>query len=461
MEAPENLVEAVNRLKPRAMLLLDTNTIMDAPWLQSYEINAPGPFLVVVPRAVDNELMSVRRGGKDERTRQKASRAYNVTYNLYARGNPAAGIDLGNDRWLITVSSPRLRNSNSLEDDQVLRNLGRVDAALLRLAAACAQDCPDAPALLITRDKDLARAAKIQGLSVCPLSDLRSSEALEKMLLDERPSKIPDIAAVFSDEERPVNIAMTLEELRSDGGDLIARGSGRLAYDEDRFPFRWTFPYKNLASYKNLGEVDIHEIADAVVMPPENVDFMGADEKIPEPVKQFVCGMLEESGRWGWVSWALQSPLTQVRFNLEWLTAMGGMRDELYRPRAETHKRLISPEEAGRYDKLSIQHDRHMQSLLNGTAKSVGRAYRSAFQLSKALCDLLGFDEEMYDMGEWDPNDLESVLIYFLDVALGTWSVGETREQEHIYRPFVRPQQEEEAVVDDEEYEEAIEDDGD
>ena len=81
MEAPENLVEAVNRLKPRAMLLLDTNTIMDAPWLQSYEINAPGPFLVVVPRAVDNELMSVRRGGKDERTRQKASRAYNVTYN--------------------------------------------------------------------------------------------------------------------------------------------------------------------------------------------------------------------------------------------------------------------------------------------------------------------------------------------------------------------------------------------
>ena len=120
----------------------------------------------------------------------------------------------------------------------------------------------------------------------------------------------------------------------------------------------------------------------------------------------------------------------------------------------------MSPEGSVTYDDLSIQHDRHLQSLLDGTAESVGRVYRSVFQLSKALDDLLGQDDVGWDdPGEWNPDDLESVLIHFLDIAMGTWSVGETREQEFTYRPFELPEQEEEAVVDDED--EVVEDDED
>ena len=334
MEAPENLVNAVSRLKPRAMLLLDTNTIMNAPYLDSYEINAQGRFLLVVPRTVYYELMGLKLGG-NERKRRRASHALDVTGKLYARDNPAAGIDLGNDRWLITVKTPSPPDSNGLEDDQVRQNLGKVDAALLRLAAACAKGCPDTRTVLITEDKNLTHVARVQGLPALKLSDLRSREVLEKMLLDARPGEAPSVdfsAILDSSEERPVKIVMKLEELRSEGDYLIARGSGYLVYDERRSPFRWTFPYKNLASYKGLWNVDIHGPSDEMVMPLENVDFMGADEGIPEGVRRFACRMLEESGGWAGYGRALQSPLTMLRFNIVWYAAMNTLRGHFYRP---------------------------------------------------------------------------------------------------------------------------------
>ena len=55
MKTPENVVKAVERLKPQAVLLLDTNILMENPRLESYEITVPGPFLLVVPQVVHNE----------------------------------------------------------------------------------------------------------------------------------------------------------------------------------------------------------------------------------------------------------------------------------------------------------------------------------------------------------------------------------------------------------------------
>ena len=77
-------------------------------------------------------------------------------------------------------------------------------------------------------------------------------------------------------------ISMTLEELRSEGDALIAQGSGRLSYDEARFPFRWTFPYPDLASYEP-DTVDVHELDESAVMSSENLDFMGADSNSRNP----------------------------------------------------------------------------------------------------------------------------------------------------------------------------------
>ena len=437
MVAPENLMDAVSRLKPRAILLLDTNTVMDAPKLDSYDINSPGPFLLVIPLVVDNELMSVKLGGRDERTKQKASRAWNFLNKLYEGGNPTRGIDLDSGRWLVTAKSPEPPDLGGAEDQQIFRNLGRVDTALLRLAAACAQDCPDTSTVLVTGDRNLTHVSKAQGLSVCRLSDLRSPEVLEKVLVcagSIRVSNIDFSALLDRDVERPVKISMTLEELRSEGDALIAQGSGRLSYDEARFPFRWTFPYPDLASYEKPDTVDVHELDESAVMSSENLDFMGADEQLPEPVKKFVCSLLEDSARWSDTGKSLQSPLTRLRFNLVWHSAMGTLIGEPYRHRAEIHKKLMSQESVSTYDHLTSQHDRHLRSLQDGTAESFGCAYRSMFQLNEALYGLLGLEEE-YDP-EGGPLDLVSALIFFLDTALGTWSVGETREAEWVYSPF-------------------------
>ena len=452
MDTPQNLIDAVNRLKPQTVLLLDTNVIMNSPRLDrrdKWEINAPGPHLLVIPRIVDIELMSLTRGGKDEETRGKASRAYHVTAKLYERGNPNAGIDLGSYRWLITVDVPSDPDSQTLEDDLARINLGKVDTALVKLASACVQDCPDISVVLVTEDGRCRRFARTGGISACRRSDLRSSEMLDEMFRDDKTSGELDIetdlaTTVDSDEERPVKIAVTLEELRSEGVGLVARGSGSLTYDGKRFPFRWTFPYQNLSIYNQLTD-NYPESAWYAVMPLENVDFMGAEDKIPEQARRFVCTMLEEAYELN----DLQSPLTKVRSSIVWHTQMGSTRGGyLNGPLTEVQKEGLTAEQAETIENLRIQHDRYAQSLFDGSAESVGRVYRAAFNLSEADDEIRGYGPHEYNEHYWD---LETSLIEFLDEALGVWSVGETREAEYTHRPYEWPEDEEEVTVDDEE----------
>ena len=134
METPKNLVDAVNRIKPQAILLLDTNTIMRPPRLESYEISAEGPFLLVVPHlmaGVGGELISIELGNEGKSKGEMASRARRYLGKLYEQGDPKAGINLGNGRWLITVYTPK-PDRDDLEDQRARRNLGPVDSALLR-----------------------------------------------------------------------------------------------------------------------------------------------------------------------------------------------------------------------------------------------------------------------------------------------------------------------------------------
>ena len=99
---------------------------------------------------------------------------------------------------------------------------------------------------------------------------------------------------------------------------FVASGSGRLTDGEERYPFRWTFPYQNLAIY-NLSDDDVPISTEYAVMPLENVDFMGADDKISEEIRRYVCSMLEEA----YESKDLQSPLTKVRASMLFNTHMG------------------------------------------------------------------------------------------------------------------------------------------
>lgn len=448
MEAPQNLVDAVSRLKPQMVLVLDTNVIMNSPWLDRWKIDKPGTILLVIPRIVDIELMSLTRGGKDQDTREKASRACYVTDKLFERGNPTIGIDLGADRWLISVDVPSAPDTTTLEDDLARKILSKVDAALVKLARACVQDCPDTSVVLVTEDGHCRRFARNGGLATCRRADLRSPETFEKMLQDALPSERPDTKDPFEefDDERPVTVAMTLEELRSDGDYLIARGSGRITDGEERYPFRWTFPYQNLAVF-DLPPDEIPISSEYAVMPLENVDFMGADESIPEDVRRYVCSMLEDA----YESKDLQSPITKVRFDMSFYTNLGTTRGGVpFGSLSEKQKQGKEEKDVKRYEEIRIGHDRHVKSLYDGSAKSMSEAFRSAFQLSEALDSFWdGIIDDEYD---WDHWNVELSLMWFLDRALEAWVVGETREAEYTYRPFAWP--EDEAVDDDEDGEE-------
>ena len=451
MNALQNLDDAVTRIKPRVILVLDTNVIMKFPWLDRLKISSSGPFLLVVPTLVDGELMRLRKD-KDERTRKRASLAHWFTSKLYEQGKPHAGVDLGDDRWLITVSAPASGVINALDDQQTRSDKGMVDAALLRMTAACTRDFSDASTLFVTEEHDLRRRASTLGLSACQLSDLRSSETFENIFRETRPNEelnIEDaiIALVDPKNKRTIKIAVTLEELKSETDNLlVARGSGQLTYEGKRFPFRWMFPYQNQAIYNRLSD-DIPESSEYAEMPLENVDFMGADDEIPEGVRRYVCSMLEGA----YESQDLQSPITKVRASMLFNTFMGITRGgtPFDYPLSEEQKQGKEPEDAERYEELRISHNQHVSSLYDGSAKSMSEAYRSAFQLSENLDSFWdGIIDDEYDEFNWN---VELSLIEFLDEALGAWSVGETREAEYTHTPFPSLEDDEESSADDEE----------
>ena len=301
MNAPENLAKAVERLNPQAILLLDTNILMDNPRLESYEIAASGPVLLVVPQVVFNELLSLTFN-PDQQKKQKASDARKHLGKLFQQGDPTDGIDLGNDLWLITASAPRPEGPEdiSLEDDQLFRYQGQVDLALLRLADVCSQEISNICTAFVTKDKELGNSARSRGCAVCELHDLRSPEVLRDLLGNGSLSGVVDIeselASLDPDEERPVKVSMTLEEHRREGDHLIASGRGSLTYDERRHPFLWRYPYTNPQGLEDWDS--LQDFArNTGGMPVEHLDFMdGNEERIPERVKGFACSMLEKAG---------------------------------------------------------------------------------------------------------------------------------------------------------------------
>ena len=302
MKTPENLVKAVERLKPQAVLLLDTNILMDYPQFASHRISAQGPFLLVIPEVVSNELLGLTFN-RDQEKKQKASRAHGQLAELYAQGNPATGIDRGNGVYIMTASAPRPTGpeGSSLEDDQAWRYLGQVDAALLRLADACAGVLLDTPTVLITKDKNLTHVARSRGLAICPWTKLQSPEAVDKLLLsDDQPDPVQDIDAHFaslfdSAEERSVRVGLTVEELRAEDDYLIARGVGLLTDGDTGYPFRWTYPYKNAGIVEDTDSL-IRMMDRTGTMPMENVDFFGAEERLQEELRRHVCSILIEAG---------------------------------------------------------------------------------------------------------------------------------------------------------------------
>ena len=555
MKTPENLLKAVEHLNPQAILLLDTNTVMDYPQFVSHKIAAPGPFLLVVPQVVDNELLGLTFNN-DTQTKQKASRAHKQLGKLYERGNPADGIDVGNDRWVMTVSSPRpaATENTPIEEDQIWRYLGQVDAALLRLADACAEDLPDTRTLLITRDRKLTHVARSRGLAVYPWPKLRSPETLDRLLLPgDRFGPITDIDTYFSslldsNKERNVKMAMTLEELKSEGDYLVARGMGCLNYDDEEYRFRWTYPYEDAGKTEDTDSL-IKMMDNLGTMPLENVDFFGKEESLQEDLKRYVCSVLVEAGRdrhasdptiWhdfpnvgeieyrreslehddpGWKGlwergrWSLQSPSVRLRLAVIYMECLlwgytqlldpegmddvlqgksseeaesvkelivqywqairhlidcvpptGPLKDDLDRLKKErrivdeareSFKReerahLEKKEKGGFDDQKALQESERAlkeselalirkaiggslelaeYQVSTGYAYLVGTAYLDSYQAYKELAERLGLPA----------TSIETGLAWLLDVASDSWAVGQTREWESSYFPFVLP----------------------
>ena len=484
MKTPENLVKAVKCLNPRAALLLDTNTIMDYPWLKSYEFAAPGLFLLVVPEVVYSEVMGIaKRKETDQNKRQRAWRTIEAMDQMLGH-RVKNGIELANGHWVITVETPaRSRfDEMSIEEHLVWKNLGEVDAALLRLASACAEDIPDTRTVLVTKDKDLTRVAGAKGVLTCRLPDLSSTKELEALLPDVRPSEVASIDDITSAldpmKKRPVKIAMTLEGVESGEEYMNARGVGRLAYDGAAYPLRWEYRYKDA---EKLDASSLFEmIGKTGDMPIERLDFMGENvEGIPESVRLFACSMLKEAGwadtwthvqagllarastekylRFVWPdgNYSLQSPIARVRIAFAYMEAIHWGFYCCRKNRKLEWAYQSDGQDDGTVDLLEDYFGR-CEDLMNLTADNIAtyfstfsHLYQDAFEMYRELADKVGrlrVRRKQAPEGSLDilidrvpgrPEEgPESGLKWLLDVALDSWSIGQTREGEFTHSPF-------------------------
>ena len=279
-----------------------------------------------------------------------------------------------------------------------------------------------------------------------------------------------------------MTVAITLEELISNDDYLVARGTGRLTYDNDRYPFRWRFRYKNVEKepLDSLWDLLLTKGAGVVLhpapvlnqlkllpeyayeMPLENLDFFDMEERIEEPVRRYACYMLEESAYGGDIRWgqtcSLQPPSVRMRLAFAFMECMdwGCYRGDV-KWSSTVGNPSLSADEWRIIDELYEQYYQCCQRLLNGTAESIPTTYLAAYRAFEALTSQLGDDSD-------SPATESPVfgLEWLLNNASDGWSVGDTREYMYTYHPFEELQGAEESQATKEnDEEEASEDDED
>lgn len=280
----------VDSVRPRRILVFDTNVVMDSPDSDQWTVEAGGESLFILSDTVFQELqIHQRQGGKEkDGSPEKAARSVDALVALCRGGRIADGIQV-RDGWVVSVPSPR-KNDLQPELEQlcdIVNAFGRWDTKLLLLTRECHRLFQSTPVTMVTKERDLFVQVEGEGVPCYlwtgfPIEGLREASAIDKPvdwdgLLEEVNTGTRQKSVVVEATLTGARAAPEWTALLSGTKKFtIAEGRGVLRMDNEVKPFTWAVPYYQLTIESDLAN-NTEDNEGLVDVPLVHLDFFGQD----------------------------------------------------------------------------------------------------------------------------------------------------------------------------------------
>ena len=225
-------------------------------------------------------------------------------------------------------------------------------------------------------------------------------------------------------------------------------------------------------------------IGDTGVMPVENLDFMGADEQVPDPVRRYACSMLEEAGwddlryriesdafiramwesrgeqweddwkeHWTGGAYSLQSSDVRLRIAFVYMEGSEWSYQVLYSQLGPDQsvlaqiEGLLTAHFVGYIDWEQKKQATSQALSLEGTEETTN-LFKGYAMCRRLLIDGIGDFEDVYfatfeaykalagHLRGGPVGSPEAGLKWLLEIASDSWPVGQTRSRNFTYSPF-------------------------
>ena len=276
----------VEEKRPPAILIVDTNVLMNDPDFSKWGTSIGKPIFVL-PDMIVIELEYMRTKPKPE-PREKAIKAITSVNNLFKQGKITDGIVIDGVGSFISIPTPKADQVNpELEQlGDIVKAFHRSDALFLLLTRECNQFIPNIPTLFVTSEYSLFNIMEANGIPSCmfksfPISGIE--EIIKKSLRKpiDWDKELADMQVTTKQNSIVVEATLTdyksAPEFLDNCPPIIAEGYGRVYDGNKNRSFLWTLPFypKNIISSPKSSE---KTTLDPQLGYPIYLDFLGGDE---------------------------------------------------------------------------------------------------------------------------------------------------------------------------------------
>ena len=287
----KKLVDSEHPEHPQAIIVVDTNIVMDVPDFRQWKTTVNEPIFVVSDM-VTQELERIKCRRKQDpkyvKSAEDAIAAINSYSCLLDQGDITEGIYIAEVGWFITIPAPAENAINEALSlfASTVEVFRRADVKFLILTRKLDELMPDNTVVFVTKDYSLFNTAVNNNFPACrfegfPVTGIekwiekkkqepRDWDALLTDMQRDAEDKSLDVEftlmskELVRDMETPMYIHMDIEEIPPTLEKLdyiVAKGCGCVHFSDNPVHFLWNVPYKpftseTLASDSLRGEPD-------------------------------------------------------------------------------------------------------------------------------------------------------------------------------------------------------------
>ena len=271
----------VEEKRPPAILIVDTNVLMNEPDFSKWGTSIGKPIFVLSDMIII-ELEYIK--AKPEK-REKAIKAIKSVNILFKRGKIADGIFIEDVGYFISTPTPKADQLNPelAQLDDIVKAFKRSDTKFLLLTRECDQFIPNIPALFLTGEYNLFHIMQANGIPSYmfegfPMSGIE--EIIKKSLIKpiDWDKELADMQVTT--KQNSIVVEATLISYGSapkwlgKGSLVIAEGYGVVYDGSKNRSFLWTIPFypRNIISIPKSSEENTLDL------PSIYLDFLGEED---------------------------------------------------------------------------------------------------------------------------------------------------------------------------------------